>query len=998
MSTHHSLRTAVRLALSSSQLPAAHVRRALGIGALATAAGYVPVGHAQEQGPEEIIVTGSRIIRQDYQSASPIVTLSNEDFLQTGTINAEDLINRLPQIAPHFSSGNNNPGTGQSYLDLRGLGPERTLILINGKRLMPSEEDGKVDINTIPTAMIERVELLSGGASAVYGSDAVAGAINFILRDDFEGVEVSAQAGQSAEGDTAAVQAEVLIGSRLADDRGHVMLWATRNQRDLLSKGDRTFSAQAVSTTSYFPTGHVRRASGNSWTLGSVQNVFTTLYNAPAPTALGTLVGNDDGTVFTQGSAGEGIVNFRTVLGQGIDGLYVAQNFRPDNFYSFNFEPYNNLVIPQERLNFGTNFTFDFSDNVEIYSRLMYTNYNSDIRLAPSPAPTGENSTLPPGNGVLDFTVPVTNPFVQANAGLSQILASRTGDNAVLPGTGATEDILYRYRFVGNGPRIEAYDRAVYQWLGGARGDLSENWSFDFYYARGKYDERLEQGGNVSVRAVESLLDAPDGGTSLCAGGFDLLGTQLSPECAEYVGVVAKNTQDIEHNFAEFVVSGDIFELPGGTASLALGTFWQELTYQKIADEILASGDVSGFNAEQDIFGRTKNSDLFAELYLPFAERLGVTVGMRNSDHNIAGSNNSYKAELDWQVSEPLRFRTSYQRAVRAPGVGELFEPRVEDNPMVTDPCNFDGSFRAASNPNLAQVEALCVAQGILPGDLATFKQSTDQIDALQGGNVDLFEETADTYTVGFVWEPQTENNLQLSVDYYDIEIEDVITFLDPSLVVNQCFNFDGGNPTYSNTHIQCAKFGRSAGTSEINDLLELTENIGAFRTDGVDVQLDWSRPIGAHNLGFNLRTTWINEWSEQPAPGQEFIEYTGTIGDNEGEVIPDVKAIFTTSWGFGNFQTNLGLRYIPEMDHEETALVGSTDAVVCSCTGVGSTVYVDASARWEPMDAVTVRLGIDNLTDRDPKLYTPDQDSGTNPSVYDVIGRRWYLSATYRF
>ena len=997
MSPHHSLRAAVRLALSSNQQPGARFRRALGVGALVTAAAYTPLGHAQQEGPEEIIITGSRIMRPDYQSASPVVTLNNEDFLQTGTINAEDLINRLPQIAPHFSSGNNNPGTGQSYLDLRGLGPERTLILINGKRLMPSEEDGKVDINTIPTAMIERVELLSGGASAVYGSDAVAGAINFILRDDFEGVEVSAQAGESAEGDTAAVQAEILLGSRLIDDRGHVMLWATRNQRDLLSKGDREFSAQAVSTTSYFPTGHVRRASGNSWTLGSVQNVFTTLYNAPAPTALGTLVGNDDGTLFSQGSAGEGIQNFRTVLGQNIDGLYVAQNFRP-GFYSFNFEPYNNLIIPQERLNFGTTFTFDASDNVEIYSQLMYTNYNSDIRLAPSPAPTGENSTLPPGNGLVDFTVPVANPFVQANAGLRQILASRTGNNAVLAGTGATEDFIYRYRFVGNGPRVESYDRAVYQWLGGARGDLSENWSFDAYYARGKYDERLEQGGNVSVRKVESLLDAPDGGASLCAGGFNILGTQLSPECVEYVGVVAKNTQDIEHNFAEFVVSGDIFELPGGSASVAIGTFWQELTYQKIADEILASGDVSGFSAEDDIFGETNNTDLFAELYLPFTDKLGVTTGVRRSDHNIAGSNNSYKVELDWQIGEPLRLRTSYQRAVRAPGVGELFEPRVEDNPMVTDPCNFDGSFRAASSPNRAQVEALCVAQGILPGDLATFKQSTDQVDALQGGNPSLFEESADTYTLGFVWEAQTENNLQLSIDYYNIEIEDVITFLDPSLVVNQCFNSDGSNPTYSNTHIQCAKFGRSAGTAEINDLLELTENIGAFRTDGVDLQLDWSRPIGEHSLGFNVRTTWINEWSEQPAPGQDFIEYTGTIGDNEGEVIPDVKAIFTTIWGFGNFQTMLGVRYIPEMDHEETATIGSTDPVVCACTGVGSTVYVDASARWQPMDAVTVRVGIDNLTDRDPKLYTPDQDSGTNPSVYDVIGRRWYLSATYRF
>jgi outer membrane receptor protein involved in Fe transport len=154
----------------------------------------------------------------------------------------------------------------------------------------------------------------------------------------------------------------------------------------------------------------------------------------------------------------------------------------------------------------------------------------------------------------------------------------------------------------------------------------------------------------------------------------------------------------------------------------------------------------------------------------------------------------------------------------------------------------------------------------------------------------------------------------------------------------------------------------------------------------------------GSQTLGFNFRTTFINEWSEQPAPGQDFIEYTGTIGDNEGEVIPELKANFTTIWGIGNWQTVLGLRYIDAMEHEETALVGSTDPLVCGCTGVGATVYADTSVRWTPTEALTVRLGIDNLTDQDPKLYTPDQDSGTNPSVYDVIGRRWYMSATYRF
>jgi iron complex outermembrane recepter protein len=974
------------------------VRQALGIGALATAAGYLPLAHAQRTDPvEEVVVTGTRIIRQDYESASPIVSVTNEEFLQSGTINAEDFLNRLPQVAPHLASGNNNPGTGQSHVDLRGLAPERTIVLVDAKRLMPSNEDGQVDINAIPTAMIERVEILTGGASAVYGSDAIAGAVNFILRDDFEGVEISAQTGESFESDTASVNAEILVGSSLADDRGHVMLWATRNQRDLLSKGDRAFSRQAVSGTSYFPTGNVRRAAGNPWTLASVQNVFTNMYGAtPPPSETSSLVGNDDTTLFTQGNSGEGIHNFREVLGEDINGLYVAQNFLPDDAYSYNFEPFNNLIIPQERLNFGTSFKFDVSDNVELYSRLMFTNYTSDTRLAPSPAPTGENSTMP-GTGLVEFTVPVTNPFVQQNAGLMQILNSRTGDNAVLNGTGANEDFIFRYRFLANGPRIEAYDRDVYQWIGGARGQFSDKWRFDGYYAQGKYSEQLDQNGNVSVRAVETLLDAPDGGASLCDGGFNPIGVQMSPDCADFVGVLAKNTQNIEHNHAEFIVTGDIFDLPGGTASIAIGTFWQQIAYEKKADEILASGDVSGFNAEDNIFGRTRNADLFAELYLPITDKFGITTGFRNSDHNIAGSNNSYKFEADYRVADPFRLRASYQRAVRAPNIGELFEPRVEDNPEVEDPCNFDSAFR--TGPNAAQVSALCLAQGILASELPTFQQSNDQIDALQGGNPNLFEETGDTYTVGFVWEPEAAESIQLSVDYFNIEIEDVITFLDPNLVLNQCFNADGTNPTYSNTNVQCAKFGRSPGTGDINDLLELQENIGGLRADGVDVQFDWTGMIGdVHELGFNVRASRMFENAEQPAIGQNFIDYVGSIGENEGEVRPDMTVQWTTLWGFKNFQSALGVRYIPDMIHEAAVLAGSTDEAVCGCTGVGSTVYVDASTRWQPTDAFTLRLGIDNLTDRDPKLYTPDQDSGTNPSVFDVVGRRYYLTATYRF
>jgi outer membrane receptor protein involved in Fe transport len=988
------------------------VRRALQAGAIATVAGHSSIALSQDQlnGPsqarlEEVVVTGSRIIRQDYSAASPVVTVDAEQFRQTGTLNAEELMNTLPQVVPHFSSGNNNPGNGQSYIDLRGLGEERNLVLVDGIRMVPSNEDAVVDINTIPTALISRVEVLSGGASAAYGSDAVSGATNFILRDDIDGVEINFQTGESGEGDTGITSIELLMGSDLADGRGNVVAWATYNDRERLGKGDRAFSAQAVSQTSFFPSGHVRRAAGNSWTLDAVQDVFTNLYGAAAPSTLGTLVGNDDGTLFTQGGAGEGVINFREVIGQDINGNFVAQNFLPDE-YSYNFEPFNNLIIPQERLNLGGMLNLDLSDNFEVFNRLFYTNYSSDTRLAPTPAPTSRNITNPDAG--FEFTVPATNPFVQANAGLSQLLASRTGDNAGLGGwingvydpnaSGADEDFIYRRRFIENGPRIESYERDVFQWVGGIRGDLSDNWSLNAYLAKGKYNEQLKQDGNVSTTRVENLLDAPDGGVSICAGGLNPIGANtLSADCADYVAAAAKNNTRVEHNHAEAVVSGDIFPMPGGSASLAVGAFWQEYNFQFIADELLASGDVSGFNAEDNIIGRTSNTDLFAELYLPLTNSLDLNLGVRSSDHSVSDRNTSYKAEMNWSISDGFGLRGSYQRAVRAPNVGELFEPQVEDNPDVNDPCNFDSGFRTGGNA--AAVRDLCLAQGILSSEIDTYSQTTDQISAFQGGNPDLKEETADTFTVGFVWQPADLDRLQLSVDYYEIEIEDVISFVDPSIVVNKCFNGDGSNPGYAVSNEWCQKFGRSPTSGEIIDLLELQENIAGLRTDGVDVQVDWGIGLGnAGDFGLNFVSTFVNEHSESQQPGDPFIDFVGSIGDNEGEALPDFKATLSATWDFRKFATLARIRYIPSMIHEEAVLTGSSDESVCDCTGVGSVVYMDLTTRYSFSDRLSFRFGIQNVTDEAPQLYTPDQDSGTNASVYDVIGRRWFLAANVTF
>jgi outer membrane receptor protein involved in Fe transport len=948
---------------------------------------YGAASAAQDLG--EIVVTGSRIIRQDYEAASPVVSVSAETFKQSGVLNAETLLNTMPQIVPSLSRGSNNPGNGQAYIDLRGLGPTRNLVLMDGKRLMPGDENARIDINTIPTAMIERVEVLSGGASAVYGSDAISGATNFIMKKDFTGFEVEGQYGMSEEQDTDEMALSITMGADLAEGRGNVVVFGAVNDRERLSKGDRAFSAQAVSGTSFFPSGHLQAPSNNRWTQAAQDAMFASL-GTTGPATFTTMAFNDDHTPF----AVTGMANFRTVAGEDIDGLFVAQNFRPN--YSYNFEPWNNLILPQTRVSLGTFGSFSISDRAEAYTRLMYTNYSSNTQLAPSPAPTGANNSV--GGVAGQFTVPVANPFVQSNAAVLALANSRTGDNVGVLGAGATEDLLLRYRFDINGPRQESYERDVIQFVLGTRGDITDNWKFDVYAGYGKFNEQLDQAGNVSVPKVEQLLDAPDGGASLCAGGFNPFGYGgLTPECAAFVGVVAKNTAQIEHNMAEATVSGDLFELPAGRTSVAVGAYWQEMAYRSLKDEILRSGDVSGFNAEDNITGRVSNNDLFVEFYAPLladvpaVQKLGLTLGYRFSDHSTAGNSNSYKGELDWQVNDSFRVRGGYQRAVRAPNIAELFSPQNEDNPEVNDPCNFNSVER--TGPNAAQVEALCIAQGIPAAVMPIYEQSNSQIDALAGGNPDLLEESADTITVGFVWQPQFADRLSVSVDYFDIEVSDAIQAIDPSVVVSRCFNGDGANPTYDPNNFFCSLFGRNVATSEIEDLLEVQNNIGGLRTNGVDLQVDYGFDIGAAgSIHLNAVATWMEKFERQELPGDLWVDYAGSIGDDPGEAYADFKAALTTVWSYRDFTTALRARYLPSMILEDTVISGSTDP------GVSSLVYLDLSGSWQINDGLSLRLGVENLTNEDPELYSPDVDSGTDPSTYDVIGRRYFLSANFKF
>jgi iron complex outermembrane recepter protein len=728
---------------------------------------------------------------------------------------------------------------------------------------------------------------------------------------------------------------------------------------------------------------------------------------------------NSDRTLFSVSDISSGPVqNFRDPVD-----ISVASAFFPDR-YSYNFEPLNKLVMPLERTSLGGRANFDVGGGAQAYAHVFFTNYNAESALAPSPAPTGTNFSNAAAG--VAFYVPVSNPFIPA--GLRTLLNSRdvilrdeTGtpvldddgntvstDNPGLNGVGPTEDFLMRTRFLSLGPRVEAYENDIYQGMLGFKGQLPNNWNWDVYYASGRYTNQTTQSGNARVSAVQQLLTAADGGASLCAGGLDLFGNNpVSEECSEFMAVVAKNTTTLEQQLAEAVISGDMFEMPAGNSAFAFGLFYQKQDFRFLTDSVLASGDVAGFNAQDPIEGSTDNKDAFVELLFPLlrdmtaVKSLDFTLGYRFSDHSLAGSNSSYKGEVDWALNDALRFRGTYQRAVRAPTIGELFSPLQEDNPEAVDPCNADSTFR--TGPNAAQVRALCLAQGVPAGRVNGFQQGTDQIDALAGGNPELFEETADTYTAGVVWQPALNSPLferfSVSLDYWSIKIEDAINQPSPDITLNSCFNAYGTNPDFDPNNVSCQLFTRDTNIGDVQNLLEVDQNLALIETNGVDLQLDWGFPVGERlgQLGFNFIASWLGKWDQQETAAAPLRDYAGSIGDDIGDYRPEWKMTLSSTWKIGPFNTLLRLRYLDSAVNE-AFIDDPTCDTTTDCTGVKETYYVDLSSAWAVTDAFNVRLGVENLFNQGVRSYTPNVQATTDPSVYDVLGRKYFVLASYAF
>lgn len=971
------------------------------IGGAALAMATTP-SFAQAQEPEatdvgEIVVTGSRIARQDYHSSSPIVTVDAQDFQATGSVTIDSLMNDLPQFTPSISATSNNPSNGgQANLDLRSLEPKRTLVLVNGRRLVPSNSDGSADVNLIPTALIRNVETISGGASAAYGSDALGGVANFILNDSFQGVQMDVQYGETDRGDGTTQSYALTVGGNFDDDRGNAVISINRSTRDLIFNAAREFSAvSGASGTS--PLGSTTFDTANRPDLAVVQAYFgdTALQNT------GAFGFNADGSLFSHIRA----LNFQSPGGIEYEGFY-----EPGSNYLFNTGALNYLQLPLERWNVYSSARYKVNESAEFYGDFMFNQYTADQELAATPAAS-----------TTGFRVPSTNPFIPAD--LRTFLNARPNPDG---------SFQLNKRFTDLGGRHSEYDYNVYQLTGGVRGQVPKSsWTYDIYAQYGRVSTIETQTGNVSRSSVQTLLDAADGGASLCAGGFNPFGlADISAECLSYIGRTSRTVTTVEQSVVEGTLQGAAFELPAGSVLVALGAQYRENTFDFASDPSLsrmnpttphlgADGlpdggniggvEIAGFNASPSVSGSTNTVDLFAEALIPLVadvpliQSLDLTLGYRYSDYSSVGGVQSYRADLDWEVVDGLRVRGGYNRAVRAPAIGELFGPASVNFPAIGsadpdseggDPCDINGFFR--NGPNAAQVRQLCIAQGIDASAVDSYEFANNQANGFSGGNPDLEEETADTWSVGLVYQSQFQSpwlsRLSASVDYYNIEIVDVIDSISAADALRGCFNATGENPDYDPNNGYCQLFDRDPLNGSIINVVETLANLGALKTSGIDLQLDWGVDlvdVGAPDWGsFNLNAVvgWLANREDSVVEGGAFTDRKGTISDTFGNTFPEWKSLVSANWAQGPFSATVRWRRVGEM-----TVYGSDEVL-------DATNYFDLVGNWSVNDAVSLRAGVNNVGDQEPRTWNPGVQANTDPSTYDILGRRYFVGLTAKF
>lgn len=959
----------------------------------------LPSAEPEAQQSAEITVTGSRITRKDFVSESPITTIGENTLAASGTPQLEETVNFLPQITV-ASTGQSrqvngpSPGAGRSTTNLRGLGTSRTLVLLDGRRLQPSDAFNVVDINIIPTNLISSVEVITGGASAVYGSDAISGVVNYKTKSRFTGIQLDGDAGVSELGDARYVNTAALVGTSLGQARNNAMLSVSFFDRGETRLGKRDFFKPS-NITSRGPDGQVNANSGFSQ--AALNALFVTKYGLPvAPLPGDVLSVNPDGSLYSQGNASNS-VNCKPHAGLGANPVYFLNTALTPN--ECDAVSNNSALLPITRWNVFGKANFFVTDSIELYGQVNFTASQTHQTQA------GTNIANP------RFLVSPTNVTIPAD--LRTLLASRANPNA---------SFVYSVRTNKLGEQYFGQSSSTWQALAGARGKLGlGDWDWDLFAATGQTHARQTGNNYINTANFASLLIATDAGNSICAGGWDLFNTQVpvSDACRAYIARNVDSRDFFKQTLVQTQLQGKLFEWWAGEVRLALGAEYRVNRYSTTPDFQLqtlqlTSGGLSTTAPVTTGAGSQTVKEVFVEALVPLlrdvplVQEFSLDLAYRRSDYNTSGGADTYKASALWKVTPGILLRGSTQRAIRAPSVGELFAGQFSGAGQLGtvatgggDPCSSLQPYR--NGAAAAQIQALCIAQGVPAAAYPTFVPSGSAFQQVSRGNPNLDPEQASSFTAGVVVQPISR--LSFSIDYFNIKIKNAIGSVSGPQQLQSCFNLNGQNPTYSSANPTCTTI-RRLNTGLIDSIDALSQNLFSYQTAGIDAQLDWrvllSPSLGSLNL--NVTVSRVTKYLIQKDLSQPPVNFNNTVsGNNQASISsspadseswshPDLKGFGSIDWIHGDLDVGARLRYIGRM--RDISTVANPASTV---PGVNAVAYLDLNVGYRLNQRIMLKGGIINAFDRGPEI-TNGQPGLSEPNLYDRVGRRYFLSATVNF
>ena len=897
------------------------------------------------------------------ESASPVSVVTSEQIKLAGSAGVEEFLRDIPQAVAAIGSSTNNGNEGAATVDLRNLGEERTLVLVDGKRFVPYDAAGIVDLNMIPSALVERVEVVTGGASAVYGSDAIAGVVNFIMKKDFQGIEADAQYGLTDRGDGRTTQLSLTAGTNFADGRGNITLNGTYSKQQAVYQGDRKFSEEALAAADFSP--------GGSFT------------NAPGFLDLGP-----DGYQFT--SSGD-----LTDLG-----------VNPDAFAPFNFNPFNLLQTPHKKYTATVLANYELSDTIEFYGRGSYAKSKVTTIIAPT------------GTFFFPFDINyMDNPFLSDQA--RNIISTYDDDS-----DGIVSAAIGR-RLTELGTRDSIYENEAWQIVGGFKGDLSPtlHWEVFAQYAKTKrsqdfvndvaYDRLFQAVQATGTSANPVCVDPSDG----CVPANIFGPGNLSEAAADYIRLDLhednRTTQFVTGGF----LSGDLpFTVPmaGKPGAFVVGVEYRKETSKARPDANLAAGNSIGFGSSTPIDAQYDVKEAYGEIKLPlvtdspFVQELSLEGGVRYADYKnkvkTLGVSNSYtnwswKLGGDWKPIDDIRFRVMYQRAVRAPNIEEIGQPLTPSTGDADfDPC-------AGTNPvGNAALTQLCIDTGVPAGNIGSVGGPiSGQINNFVGGNAALLPEKSSTWTIGAVLQPTALRGFTATIDYFDIKVEDAILQIPEQSVLDICYDIEQDASGDFCSLISRSPTGRLNGDTTVGVDVR-RRNIGMLRARGIDFAVQYRFDMGnAGNLRLAANVTRQLKSDLQFADQLEVNHCAGLVGTICLSPDPKWRWVQTTTWNKGGLTLQLRWQHLGKLTNDSVAFGDAlpSDFVVPS---IKSYDYFDLSGNLEVTKQFSLRGGISNLFDKKPPVVgndyggTTENSGNTYPATYDPLGRSFFVGATVRF